>query len=148
MWNLVTIDGQNYHLDPTWDDSEDLLRHTYLNITTKDLTLTHSLDEENIGVDTCTAENANYYRRTGNYIDDYSHKNIAQLVARRVEEGKELIDLRFAPDKYNNGRLFVKAESWFMDTVNQQMESGMTMWPYEYRANMTYGTITIYKKAE
>lgn len=148
MWNLVTIDGQNYHLDPTWDDSEDLLRHTYFNITTKDLTLTHSLDGENIGVDTCTAENANYYRRTGNYIDDYSHKNIAQLVAQRVEEGKELIDLRFAPDKYNNGRLFVKAESWFMDTVNQQMESGMTMWPYEYRANMTYGTITIYKKAE
>lgn len=148
MWNLVTIDGQNYHLDPTWNDSEDLLRHTYFNITTKDLTLTHSLDDENIGVDTCTAENANYYRRTGNYINDYDHVKIAKLVAKQVADGKDIIDLRFAPEKYNNGRLFIKAESWFTDTVNAQLEnSDLTMWPYEYRANVTYGTITIYKKA-
>lgn len=149
MWNLVTIDGQNYHLDPTWNDSEDMLRHTYFNITTKDLTLTHSLDSENIGVDTCTAENANYYRRTGNYVNEYDQGKIAKVVARQVEEGKEIIDLRFSPDKYHNGQLFVKAESWFTDTVNAQFtDEDMTMWPYDYRANMTYGTITIYKKAE
>lgn len=55
MWNMVTIDGRNYHLDATWDDSEDYPRHTFFNLTTEEILRTHRLDGENIGVDTCTA---------------------------------------------------------------------------------------------
>lgn len=37
MWNMVTIDGRNYHLDATWDDSEDYPRHTFFNLTTEEI---------------------------------------------------------------------------------------------------------------
>ena len=99
MWNIVTVEGRNYHLDPTWNDSSDLIRHTYFNMTSADMLLTHSLDDENFGIDTCTATAANYFTRTGAYFNTYSLEDIARVVAREVAAGAETIELRFSPDK-------------------------------------------------
>lgn len=52
MWNLVTINGRNYHLDPTWDDVDDRIRYTFFNVTTDSITRTHTIDADIIGVDT------------------------------------------------------------------------------------------------
>ena len=147
MWNLVTIDGRNYHLDVTWDDSGDQIRHTYFNLTSRDILQTHSLDEENQGIDTCTATEANYFYRTGAYFNSYLLDDIVRVVARQVKAGAEIIELRFAPDKLQNGLLFIQQESWFSSTVSPKLEDG-AMWPYDYDVNQTYSIITITKKPE
>ena len=147
MWNLLTIDGRNYHLDVTWDDSGDQIRHTYFNLTSRDILQTHSLDEENQGIDTCTATEANYFYRTGAYFNSYLLDDIVRVVARQVKAGAEIIELRFAPDKPQNGLLFIQQESWFSSTVSPKLEDG-AMWPYDYDVNQTYSIITITKKPE
>lgn len=147
MWNLVTIDGRNYHLDVTWDDSGDTIRHTYFNLTSRDIFLTHSLDDENMGIDTCTATEANYFIRTGAYFTTYSLEDIVRVVARQVDAGAGIIELRFAPDKLRNGLLFIQQPDWFSSTVAARLEE-KTMWPYDYEVDQTYGIITILKKAE
>lgn len=47
-WNIVTIDGENYHVDATWDDPvpnrEGYVRYKYLNVSDKKMRETHSWD--------------------------------------------------------------------------------------------------------
>lgn len=147
MWNFVTIDGRNYHLDVTWDDSGDQIRHTYFNLTSRDILQTHSLDEENEGIDTCTATEANYFTRTGAYFNSYLVDDIVRVVARQVKAGAQTIELRFAPDKLQNGTLFVRNTNWFSETVSSKL-GDEAMWPYDYEVNQTYSIITITKKQE
>ena len=148
MWNLVNIDGRNYHLDPTWNDADDLLRHTYFNITTEEVELTHTLDTENIGVDTCTATQANYYVRTGRYLDTYKRAEIAQVIAEEVRQGYTMIDLRFTEKKYESAYYFIASSaSSLFSMVNKALkDDGLTMWDYIYQTQDDYHTITIYKR--
>ena len=125
----------------------DQIRHTYFNLTSRDILQTHSLDEENQGIDTCTATEANYFYRTGAYFNSYLLDDIVRVVARQVKAGAEIIELRFAPDKLQNGLLFIQQESWFSSTVSPKLEDG-AMWPYDYDVNQTYSIITITKKPE
>ena len=69
------------------------------------------------------------------------------MVARQVDSGAETIELRFAPDKLQNGLLFIQQPNWFSSTVSAKLEEG-TMWSYDYEVNQTYGIITIVKKGE
>ncbi len=51
-WNLVKIEDQYYHIDPTWDDpvtedGKDILRYNYFNLTDDELSKTHSWIREN-----------------------------------------------------------------------------------------------------
>lgn len=41
MWNVVSVEGDWYHLDPTWDDTEGSLRHTYFNLNDKTIARNH-----------------------------------------------------------------------------------------------------------
>lgn len=148
MWNMVTIDGRNYHLDVTWDDSEDYRRHTFFNLTTEEILRTHRLDEENIGVDTCTAVDANYYRRTGNYLETVKRDAIAKVIARQVGEGAEMVDLRFSPSTYMGAMTFIGSEGELMKRVNQQLGENTAMWKYTARLREEYHTVTLYKKEE
>lgn len=48
-WNIVKIDGEYYHLDSTWDDpapdmGPNYVRHTYLNLSDKEMSRSHSWD--------------------------------------------------------------------------------------------------------
>lgn len=148
MWNLVTVEGKNYHLDPTWNDSGDRLSHAYFNLTTEEILRTHTIDAGNIGVDTCTAIDANYYRRTGMYLETARRDEIAAVIAREIEKGSEEIDLRFSFSTFASARLFVNNHDLLTQKVNAQLEgTGLVMWEYEnYWVNETYNTIAIYKK--
>lgn len=148
MWNLVTVEGKNYHLDPTWDDSGDRLSHAYFNLTTEEILRTHTIDGGNIGVDTCTAVDANYYIRTGLYLETARRDEIAAVIARQIEKGSEAIDLRFSFSTFASARLFVNNHDLLTQKVNAQLAgTGLTMWEYEdYWVNESYYTIAIYKK--
>ncbi|MBQ9414899.1 MAG: hypothetical protein IJU16_07230, partial [Clostridia bacterium] len=44
-WNLVWIDGEPYHLDVTWDDTENVVRHSYFNLTDDEIYATREKGE-------------------------------------------------------------------------------------------------------
>lgn len=147
MWNLVTVDDRNYHLDATWNDSEDLIHHTFFNLTTEEMERTHTIDNENIGVDTCTAADANYYRRTGAFIEHNDLESIAAYIAGRIRKGDTTIDIRFPTEAYPNALYLIQRSSWLKQVVDQQLAgSKKKMWAYDYMSNDHYGTIVLFKK--
>ena len=146
MWNLVKIQGRGYHLDVTWNDSDELPRHTYFNLTTEEILLTHELDgaDVNIGVDTCTATDANYYRREGLYLDTYRPEDIAAVLADSIERGLEMVDMRFPPDKLPSAKLLISNADRLASYVEPLLSEGKSAWErYRSYVDETYGTITL-----
>jgi hypothetical protein len=148
MWNLVTINGRNYHLDPTWDDVDDRIRYTFFNVTTDSITRTHTIDADIIGVDTCTATQDNYYRRTGHYIDSFERDDIAAVIARDMSAGETMIDLQFSPATFVNAQLLISNQSLLFDLVRRQLpDEDAPLWEdYDARENTVYYTVTLYQK--
>lgn len=95
MWTAVKIDNKWYYVDLTWDDSEEIARYDYFNITTNQLSADHTIaglfskytDEQicgnngsdpinfNLFVPSCDSNDLNYYvmnaaKLTG--FDEYS----------------------------------------------------------------------------
>lgn len=106
MWNVVTINGSNYHLDVTWDDHEqndNIAAHMYFNVTTEQLSLTHT----DISVDIpCTADEYNYFRYEGLLYDVFDNqvcRNLGSKLSENISEGKYYIEFRVTDtDIYDN----------------------------------------------
>lgn len=131
MWNLVRINGQTYHLDVTWDDSDTIIRHNYFNQTDERIRLSHRLDDDQPDIP-CTATADNYFVRSGTYLDTYQRQEIAAAIARRVAAGDERIELAFQQDKYNSALLFLKNGSLAREQIDGYLAaSHKTMWPYD-----------------
>lgn len=146
VWNLVTVNGKNYHLDVTWDSSE-YVHHSYFNITTKQLSLSHVMDKNQPGIDTCSAEEDNYHVRSGTYIDSYKRQTIAQAIANAAQRGETQIELRMAPDKYDNALLFLKNGSLTRQMVNAHLvDSGQVMPAYDLKGVPTEHILILRKK--
>lgn len=148
MWNLVTINGRNYHLDPTWNDVNERVRHTFFNITTEDITRTHTIDADILGVDTCTATQDNYYRRTNRFINYFDRDRIAAVIARDMDAGESSIDLQFDAPAFINGQLLISNRDLLKELIrNQQIDEEADTWKdYDVYINDDYYTITLYKK--
>lgn len=70
-WNIVTIDGENYYVDATWDDPvPDIagkVRRNHFNVTTKQLSTSgHIWDMENYPE--CTSERYRFLQSSNEYI--------------------------------------------------------------------------------
>lgn len=145
MWNLVRINGQDYYVDPTWNDSDDLLCHTFFNITSRQLALTHALSDEQTNID-CTATADNYFIRQKAYIDVYDRDAIARAIAVGFTNGQSTIELRFAPDKYDNGLLFLKNQRMTQSMTAKYIASGEPLWNYELMTDAACYMIALVKK--
>ena len=145
MWNIVTIDGLNYHLDPTWNDAGDRLQHTFFNLHTAAITKTHVPADDNLGVDTCTATEANYYLKENAYLDTNDRSMIAEAVARQVASGKETVDLRFSKSTYATAKQFV-ADIRRLQQYTNPFLNGEAMWDYVCQINDEYYTLTLHKE--
>lgn len=146
MWNLVTINGEHYHLDPTWNDTNDRLRHTYFNLTDERLAITHTIAAGQPGIHPCTATTDNYFLREKAYFDTYDRNEIALCVATAFVAGKTVIEMQFAPDKYDNALLFLKNHKLTDSMVNRYVASGEPLWRYELQGDTTTHTLTLVKK--
>lgn len=148
MWNLVTVNGRNYHLDPTWNDVEGRVRHTFFNLTTDSITRTHTIEASVLGVDSCTATEDNYFRRQNHYIDTFERSKIASIIARDMDAGATSIELQFEPPKFINGQLLLGNRQLLMQLiVAQQTAPDARVWEdYEMLVNDTYYIILLYKK--
>lgn len=145
MWNLVKINGNDYHLDPTWNDSQNGSLHTYFNLTTESISATHTLDSNQTWLPECTATADNFFVRTGTVIDTYERQKIAEILAKRMLAGDEVIQLSFAEGKFENGLLFLKNTSLTTQYVNAHLGDD-SFWPYTLWVDSGQRVLTVRKK--
>ena len=113
MWNLVQIGGNWYHLDSTWDDSSDLSRYFYFNLTDRQIQEDHSVSTQ--GLPDCGTEDANYFRNfaipvTG--LSGFSLDTLSEGIAQSLRRGEEIL------------LLYVEEPLNFQDTAAELFSAG------------------------
>ncbi|MBE6806597.1 MAG: hypothetical protein E7527_01090 [Ruminococcaceae bacterium] len=148
MWNLVRINGSDYYLDPTWNDNENCVQHTYFNLTTEMLLSSHQLDPNQSAVTLCTATEENYFFKIGAYIDTYDRQEIARVVAKQLRTGSQVVQMKFAPGKYTNGQLFLRNRSLLEKAVNAYLaDTNLSLWDYQLWSEEEQLVLTLVKKS-
>ncbi len=146
MWNLVKINGCDYFLDPTWNDNDQFLQHTYFNLTTQALKITHTIDDQQPALVECTETKDNYFVKNAAYIDTYERDAIAEAIARQLKAGKEVIQLQFAPGKFSNGQLFLKNRTLVLQKVAPYLAgTNLFLWEYQLWAVEEQQVLTLVK---
>ncbi len=107
IWNLVTINGYDYHLDATWNDVGNYPQHVYFNCTNNQIKSTHKIDKRYSSV-TCGSVKDSYYIRNGLYLATDDHKTIMDLIAFHLKNDSNSIEMSFSPQAYESAREFLK----------------------------------------
>lgn len=101
MWNIVEIDGKNYHLDATWDDtgSETDYGYLYFNVTDEFISRDHlNINPAN---NNCAYMDSNYFVMNNLYVESF--KNYDSLVSPVAEALKissdNTVEILFANEK-------------------------------------------------
>ncbi len=97
MWNIVNIDGYNYHLDVTWNDGvthEDLGGYFYFNVTDSYILRDHSNLEPSIN--NCSYNYANYFVVQNTYITTFTgFENLVNSTANVLKTGNNTVEFLF-----------------------------------------------------
>lgn len=99
MWNVVSVDGEFYHVDLTWDDCDGELgevNYLYFNMTDKDIRKDHFSIAPNDN--NCTSEKFNYFYVNGLMFSDFNNfKGMADTCANGLSEDL-IVEMRFSDD--------------------------------------------------
>lgn len=107
MWNIVKINGNNYHLDVTWDDTDqsdspDIKTHIYFNLTTKQISQNHF--NMNPAENNCTADEFNYAKAEGLLFGNNTSTlktNLEAEVVRNYSNGTSYVEVfAVSPEAY------------------------------------------------
>lgn len=79
-WTAVRIDDKYYHVDPTWDDQDDLLFHAYFNKTTAAISEDHTIATAAYPLPSCTSEEADYFTVSGGKMETFDTDRITDLI--------------------------------------------------------------------
>ncbi len=83
-WNVVRIDGQYYHIDPTWDDTDDAdtpVIYAYFNVTTAQIKEDHTISsEDHYTLPGCVATADNYHVKNGTRLTVYTVDGVARIL--------------------------------------------------------------------
>lgn len=146
MWNLVNIDGSWYHVDATWDDTEDLINYEHFNVDDNTIKhnhviaeqMTDSLDAGTAGSETknffvpvCDSMDMNYYyvegmKMTG--FGDVTDDAMIAFIANRARNGDMIIPIVISPDlDYNDciDKLFYSSPFrfyYYIDQANEHLD--------------------------
>lgn len=99
IWNYITLDGENYYVDVTWDDAVDgknqniLPDHSYFCVTGNELYKSHSLRDDEAEPN-CIAEKYNYHIHSGYYLESYDYTEASRLVD--LQSKNDIIELKFS----------------------------------------------------
>lgn len=119
-WNLVRLDGEYYYLDATWGIPDFLdgsgqpkqVNYAYLNVTSEELSTTHTADVD-FPLPDCTATADNYYRREGLFFAFLNHSAVGGALQRAYSSGSGQCSLKFS-----NAELFDEAKQYFITNGN------------------------------
>lgn len=117
LWNIVTIDGANYHLDATYNDpfeeSSDEVSHLYFNLSDQEIQRDHfEMTPDNNG---CNESEGNYFVREGLLFSGYTEETKEKLVTvltRMLEQEEDLLEIQFVE------------EEGFFEALSKMMEEG------------------------
>lgn len=152
MWNVVELNGEWYHLDPTWDDNDKdgVINYEYFNLTTEAILKNHTISDSidtviqvensesidplaryNFHVPMCTSKEMNYYYAEGVMINNFDGSSDKAIIASLVEKANRsevYIPLRFGTEltysEYIN-KLFYEAPYEFyycIENANEQLD--------------------------
>lgn len=140
MWNVVELNGEWYHLDPTWNDndSDGNIGYEYFNLTTEAITKDHIISESidtvidvensesidplsryNFFVPMCTAKDMNYYYAEGVMIQSFNAGVESEIIAKLVE-------------KANNSEVYVPFRFGSEMTYGEYISKMFYETPYEF----------------
>lgn len=108
-WNLVRIDGEYYYVDVTWGDASyqtsgqessgerkmPAINYDYLCVTTKQLEMTHQIDNV-AAMPQCDRMDANYYVREGVYFTEMEEERLQEIFRNALDAGNTYITLKCA----------------------------------------------------
>ena len=114
MWNLIQLDDEWYHLDITWDDSDDISRYYFFNLTDKEIMQDHTISplaenvdtaalkigKNNLFKPTCTTTRFNYYVYYDLLVTRKDPTHIAKRIAEAQRHGKSELQFRFTDKAY------------------------------------------------
>lgn len=158
LWNAVCLDGQWYHVDPTWDDQEqELQRHAYFNLSDDVLFLDHTLsatpdqvgddviaekgtEDLNLYIPTCWATEYNYFIYECDHLTDYDGEAVRDGLYRAAMNRESGYTFYIDPDYLDYDRaiqvLFRESPQYFFDYVDQ---INRMLYDYEIdNHNLTY----------
>ncbi len=130
MWNVVSIDGESYHLDSTWNDTcvEDMVAYFYFNVTDEYIKRDHS-DFEPVN-NFCFSDSANYFVIEKANVDSYSrfgtHINRS---AETLKEGQNYVEFFFVnPTDYQKAIKDIENDNGFFNYVSSAVsQSGRNL---------------------
>ncbi|MDO4292870.1 MAG: transglutaminase domain-containing protein [Eubacteriales bacterium] len=110
-WDLIYMDGDWYHTDPTWGDASYVregsteqdgplpaVSYDYFGVTQEQISRTHRIGEGQRLPD-CTAVTDNYYRREGLYLETADFEQIAGIFGRAAERGETAVTFQCAREE-------------------------------------------------
>lgn len=132
-WNMVKCNGAYYYIDCTWGDSSYLenslslntggINYDYLNITTKELELTHKIDNFAF-LPKCDKTAENYYVKEGLYFDELNEPQISLAFENAKMAGKETIEFKCANNSvYEQMGEYLLNQNHIFDYLSSDMES-------------------------
>ena len=119
MWNIVNIDGMNYHLDSTWNDNDkdNEIHYFYFNVSDSVISEDHfSIFPSN---NNCISDSAYYYSYNNSVFSDfngfYEHTERSAEILRNGENEVEFIFEN--SDDYENAILYIENNNGFFNYV-------------------------------
>lgn len=125
MWNIVQLDGINYHVDVTWDDLEDYSEpsHLYFNINDTLMSGDHLNFEPEIN--NCFSLSHNYYFMNGTYLISFnSFSDLSSVCGNVLKSGNNYVEFRFQnKSDYKNALKAMDNNSGFFKFVDSAVKS-------------------------
>lgn len=79
-WNGVTLDGEYYYFDVTWDDADDsFILYDYFGLTSSEIMKNHTFDDKHPVKPTSATDN-NYFIHMGYFINEYNEENLVNII--------------------------------------------------------------------
>jgi|GEM_PF-4219512 len=100
MWNIVEIDGENYHLDATWNDTsmDDRFGYMYFNVTDD------FISDDHINIvpadNNCISTKYNYFVMNNLYVEDFNSLNdLINPVSDALKNDDNFVEILFSNEK-------------------------------------------------
>ena len=98
-WNYVTLNGNSYWVDVTWDDRDGnmggaVCRYTYFMVSSKYFYRDHTLKTQYFAAPICNDDSMDYFHRYGGNFTEYNFTAINASVKKQIAAG-DLVHLRF-----------------------------------------------------